>query len=177
MKALALGSLLGALYLLPFRAHAQEPEAHRLSVYLRGGVSAVLAPSRAMGGLGVGVGVRDVLKDRFILQADVSYLTLLGHVGEVRLGAGVQRGGTWSPAALATVSVLMGDALTTRTVDIPRTPRGPAGALGVVLAPLRFCSDAGSCVSVLELGAGYGTDFATAGPSIQVGLMELALAF
>ncbi len=176
MRAPVLG-LLAALSLLPSRASAQEPGAHQLSVYLRGGVSAVLAPSRAMGGLGVGVGVRDVMKDRFILQADVSYLTLLGHVGEVRLGAGIQRGGTWSPAALATVSVLMGDALTTRTENIPRTPRGPAGALGVTLAPLRFCMEGGSCVSVLELGAGYGTDFATAGPSLQIGLLELGLAF
>ncbi|QRK09172.1 hypothetical protein JQX13_03155 [Archangium violaceum] len=177
MKAPVLGLLLGALCLLPSLASAREPGAHQLSVYLRGGVSAVLAPSRAMGGLGVGVGVRDVLKDRFILQADASYLTLLGHVGEVRLGAGVQRGGTWSPAALATVSLLMGDALTTRTETIPRSPRGPAGALGVTLAPLRFCMEGGSCVSVLELGVGYGTDFATAGPSLQVGLMEMGLAF
>ncbi|QRN98125.1 hypothetical protein JRI60_03355 [Archangium violaceum] len=153
------------------------PPPDRVSVYLRGGGSLLVTPTRAMGGVGGGVGLRGVLKDRVILQVDVGYMGLLGNVREVRIGAGVQRGGTWSPSMLATVSVLRGDGLTLRTEGAPTSPRGPAGALAVVFAPFRFCSDRGSCVSLLEPGVGLGTDFATVGPIVHLGLLELGLAF
>ncbi len=164
------------LLLLPICAGAQETPSHQLSVYLRSGGGVLLAPSRSMGGFGGGLGVRDVIKDTFLLQADVNYLAGLGHVALVRAGAGIQRPGTWSPAALVTASLLAGDHLAFRTDSVPIVSRGPAGAIGLTLAPLRF-SASGRSVSVLELGAAYGTDGISGGPVFQLGLLELGVSF
>ncbi len=165
-----------ALLFLPVSAVAQEAPTHQLSAYLRSGGGVLLAPSRSMGGFGGGLGVRDVVKDTFVLQADVSYLAGLGHVALVRAGAGIQKPGVWSPAALVTASLLAGDHLAFRTDSVPNVSRGPAGALGIALAPLRF-SASGRCISVFELGVAYGTDGNSAGPVFQLGLLELGVSF
>ncbi len=165
-----------SLLLLPLCAGAQEAPTHQLSVYLRTGGGVLLSPSRSMGGFGGGVGVRDVIKDTVVLQVDVNYLAGLGHVALVRAGAGLQRAGTWSPAALVTASLLAGDHLAFRTDSVPNVSRGPAAAMGLTLAPLRF-SGSGRSISVLEFGAAYGTDGISGGPVLQLGLLELGVSF
>jgi hypothetical protein len=168
--------LAGGLLLAPLSAGAQEAPAHQLSAYLRSGATAFVGPSRTMGGVGAGVGVRDVLHGTLVVQADVSYLGALGHAMEARVGVGLQRAGVWAPGLLLTGSLLLGERLAFRTPEQPTASAGPLGVVGLSASPLRFCS-AGRCASVLELGVGYGMDGASAGPALQLGLLEVGFAF
>lgn len=153
-----------------------ERRSHSLWLYARTGLSLYLSPTKTQGGLGGGFGVRDVISDAFLVQADASYLTLLGNVAEVRLGAGVQRPGTWSPAALVTGSILIGEGLSFLTAEHPYPSRHPRWSLGVELSPFRFSSEKTS-ISVLPLGIGWGLELPGVGWHYKVGLLEVATRF
>ncbi|HSP78929.1 MAG TPA: hypothetical protein VLQ93_10385, partial [Myxococcaceae bacterium] len=127
-------------------------------------------------GLGGGVGLRATLQERFILQADLSYLLSIKNVAALRLGAGLQRRGTYTPAVLVTLSALLGDRLAFLTPEHPEPVSGPAVALGVNLAPLRFTHE-GTQISLLELGVGVGTELPGLGLSFQLGLLEVGVSF
>ena len=177
MSRLVLALLLSALFLAPFVVRAEERSPHQLSAYLRTGGSLFLSDSRTMGGFAGGAGVRDVYRNRLVLQADLSYLTMMGHVGEARLGVGVQHSvRAWTPGATVTGTLLFGQKLAYRSETQPKASTGPAAALGVDLSPLRFCSQ-DRCVSLLDLGVGYGTDGVSGGMLYRVGLMELGVRF
>ncbi|HVE83284.1 MAG TPA: hypothetical protein VND93_10575 [Myxococcales bacterium] len=150
--------------------------AQQVEVYCTSNVMVYLSGARTMGGVGGGVGVRGFPGPPFILQADVSSLLLLGNVAALRLGAGVQRSGLYSPFALVTALTLLGDRLTFLTPDHPVPVTGPAVSLGVTVAPLRFVFQ-GAEVSLLQLGAGLGTDLPGLGISYSLGLMEVGAAF
>lgn len=157
-------------------ARAQEAVEHHVTFYSRAGGQVYLSEARTTGGLGGGVGVRDTLGERLILQADLSYLMMLGNVGVLRLGAGLQRPGTYTPAVLLTLSTFFGDRLAFLSPAHP-TPVGNAAlALGVSLAPVRFTHQ-GFQVSVLELGVGVGSDLPGLGLSYQLGLLEIGTTF
>lgn len=164
----------------PVRAQealASPPAAgHRLSAYCTSDVRVYLSSARTMGGLGGGVGIRDTLDDRFIFQADLGYLGFAGNVAALRVGAGVQRRGLYTPAALLTLSALLGDSLSFLTPEHPTSVVGPAMSLGVMLAPLRFTLD-GAQVSLLQLGVGVGTDWPGLGVSYSLGLLEVGAMF
>ncbi|WP_375767655.1 hypothetical protein NR798_39170 [Archangium gephyra] len=160
------------LPLLATPAAAAEPQ---LTVYSRAGAMLYLSDAQTAGGIGGGVGLRATFEERFILQADVSYLMGIKNVAGLRLGAGLQRRGTYTPAVLLTLSTLMGDRLLFLTPQHP-TPPGPAPVLGVSIAPLRF-SHEGTQVSLLELGVGVGSDLPGTGMSWQLGLVEAGVSF
>lgn len=149
---------------------------HRLSAYIESGAMVYLSDARTMGGLGAGLGVRDVLGGRFVLQADLSYLGYLGNAAAVQLGAGIQTGGTYNPAALLTLTTLMGDRLSFLTAQHATPVWGPAVTLGVRVAPARF--DLGATqVSLFELGVGVGTDLPGLGLCYSVHLLEVGASF
>jgi hypothetical protein len=152
------------------------PSGHRLTLYSRAGGLVYLSDAMTTGGLGGGVGLRDTLQDRFILQADLSYLMGIGNVGALRLGAGLQRSGTYTPAVLVTLNAVMGDHLTFLTSAHPTPLRGPALSLGLSVAPLRF-TQGGMQLSLLELGVGAGTDLPGLGLAWQLGLLEVGTTF
>ncbi|MFL5354638.1 hypothetical protein [Archangium sp.] len=187
MKRLHSGGLLACVLVLLSTgdARAQEavaapagvlPAGHRLTLYGRGGALVYLSDAMTTGGIGGGVGLRDTLQDRFILQADLSYLMGLGNVVALRLGAGMQRRGTYTPAVLATLTTVVGDRLTFLTPAHPTPVRGPAVALGLSVAPLRF-TEGGLQLSLLELGVGLGADLPGWGLAWQLGLLEVGTSF
>src|SRR5690606_1849652 len=94
MTRLVSTMLLGVVLSLP--AHAVE---HQLSAHARTGALVHLSGSQSAGGAGFALGLRDTLDERFILGGDLGYLFLIGNALSVRLFAGVQRKGTWVPAA------------------------------------------------------------------------------
>lgn len=150
---------------------------HQLSLYLRGTGMVYTSDARTIGGVGGGIGVRDTVDDRYLFQADVSTLGLLGKVLAVRAGAGLQWGtGTWRPAALLSVTALMGDRLNFLTTAHPTPLKGPAVSLGVSAAPVRFSLGA-TQLSLLELGVGVGPELPGAGLALHVGLVEVSASF
>jgi len=155
---------------------AQSNAAFRIGAYLRSGVTVHLAPSQTMGGMGGGAGVRLWFSNRWVAQADFNYLTLVGNVGEIRLGAGIQRPGMWTPTAMATVSMLIGDRLSFRTAEHPWPSVGPVVTGGITIAPLRFMHE-NRTISVLELGIGAKPDFPGAGITYSLGLLEIGAVF
>ncbi|QRK05627.1 hypothetical protein JQX13_36565 [Archangium violaceum] len=159
-------------------ARAQESSStrHRLSIYATAGAQVYLSDTRTIGGVGGGIGVRDTLNDRFILQADLSYLSLLGNTASFRVGAGVQRSGSYAPAALLTVSTLFGERLSFLTPEHPTRISGPGVTVGITAAPVRFDLQSVQ-VSVLQLGVGVGSDLPGLGLSYSVGLLEVGAAF
>ena len=178
MKHHVLASLLVGALLASGGAHAQpSDEAHRLTLYTRTAALAYFSEARTTGGIGGGVGLRDTLWDRYILQADLSLLLGLGSVGALRLGAGVQwRMGGYTPAILATLQTVVGSQLSFLTDAHPTPVRGPAVALGVSLAPVRF-TQGPLHLSLLELGVGLGSDFPGRGLCWQMGLVEAGTSF
>jgi hypothetical protein len=176
MKTQWMAGIVCGLLLAPLTTEAREAPPHQLSAYLRSGATAFVGPSRTMGGMGVGVGVRDLIHGTLVVQADVSYLGALGHATEARVGVGLQRSGVWAPGLLLTGSLLLGERLAFRTPEQPTASVGPLGVVGLSVSPLRFCSG-GRCASVLELGAGYGTDGASGGTALQLGLLEVGFTF
>ncbi|HEX5746345.1 MAG TPA: hypothetical protein VFZ09_08875 [Archangium sp.] len=157
-------------------APAAEAPVHRFGVYSRGGVHAYLSNSRSVGVFGGSVGVRDIIQDRFILQADVGFLTNLGNAVPVQLAAGVQRKGLYSPAALLTLTSFFGERLTFVTVDHPVAIRTPPVALGFLLAPARF-NVAGGEISLLEFGLGVSPEFPGWGVAYQLNLVSVGVSF
>lgn len=148
----------------------------RIGAYLRSGVTVHLAPSQSMGGMGGGAGVRLWYSNRWIAQADFNYLTLVGNVGEIRLAAGIQRPGMWTPAALATISMLIGERLSFHTAEHPWPSVGPVVTGGITIAPLRFMHE-NRTISVLEFGIGAKPDFPGTGVTYSIGLLEIGIVF
>jgi hypothetical protein len=149
---------------------------HQLSVYVRTGLAAYLSDARTIGGIGGGLGIRDTVRERFILQADVNYLAYIGNTVGLNVGAGLQRSGMYSPAVLLTASALLGDQLSFLSSEHPRPPRHPAFSLGLSVAPVRF-SVKGMQLSLFELGAGVGTDLPGLGLSYRLGLLEVGASW
>jgi hypothetical protein len=166
-----------SLLVLVALADAPEaPSAHQWSVYARSGLTAYLSSARTQGGLGGGVGLRDTVGSRWLLQADVNGLTGLGSVLAVRLGAGVQHtGGVWTPAALVSLTGLFGDQLGFLMPGETGVSRSPALGLGLTLAPARF-TWGGAQVSLVELGVGGGVDGASRGLVYGLTLLEVGVA-
>lgn len=144
--------------------------------YLRTGARGYLSDARTMGGVGGGVGVRAQLGAPFFAQADLSYLTQIGNVADLRLGFGVQRSGTWAPSARLSVGSLFGDRLSFLTEAHPTPLRGPVLSLGIAIAPLRWTHGT-TTVSVFELELGVGSDLPGLGLAVGVGLLETAFRF
>jgi hypothetical protein len=165
-----------ALVLLASLATApEEPTAHQLSLYGRSGLTAFLSNARSQGGVGGGVGLRDTLAERWLLQADLNALTGLGSVLEARVGVGAQRRGFWRPAALVTFTGLFGDRLSFAFPEQTQPTRGPALGVGVTLAPVRFGLGQAQ-VSLLELSAGLGPDTSGRGLLCGLTLLEVGVA-
>jgi hypothetical protein len=159
------------------RAGAEpEPPQHRLSVYFTTGGAAYLSQARTFGGIGGGVGLRDTVGQYLLLQADVSYLMMIGNAGVVRVGAGLQRPGPYAPAALLTLSCFLGERLSFLTPQHPEPVTGPAVAAGLLLAPLRFVHE-GTQVSLLQLNVGVGSDLPGLGVGYRVDAVEVGLSF
>ena len=152
------------------------PEGHRLTFYSRAGALVYLSDAMTTGGVGGGVGVRDTLHDRFILQADLNYLMVVGNAAALRLGAGLQRSGTYTPAVLLSLTTVVGDRLIFLTPEHPTPVRLPAMSLGLNVAPLRF-TQGGMQLSVLEFGVGVGTNLPGLGVTWQLGLLEAGTSF
>jgi hypothetical protein len=173
--------LVSSLVLLgPASARAEEPlsseSGHRLGAYFSAGLQLYSSEARTAGGIGGSVGIRDTLRDRFILQADLSYLAFMGNALSLRLGAGVQRSGVYTPAVLLTWSTLRGDRVTFLTPQHPTPVKGPATTLGLLLAPIRF-THRGTQVSLLEFGVGVGTELPGLGLSYHLNLLEVGASF
>lgn len=149
---------------------------HRLAVYSFGGAMFYLSTARTIGGGGGGLGIRDTVQDRFIFQADVSYLTLIGNTGAVRLGAGLQRSGVYTPAILLTLSTLFGDQFSFLTPDHPTAVTRPTLALGVDIAPLRFTAGT-TQLSLFEFGVGVGTDLPGLAVQYHLNVLEIGTSF
>lgn len=150
--------------------------AHRITAYVHSGVGLFLSDFRTMGGIGGGLGVRDTLEDRFILQADVRYLLGLGNAVELRAGAGLQRRGTWTPAALVVVSGMAGGGMRFMTSARATPVVAPALTVGLQIAPLRF-THSGTQFSLFELGVGVGSEWPGRGVSMHLTLLEAGTTF
>ncbi|OJT25090.1 hypothetical protein BO221_11980 [Archangium sp. Cb G35] len=173
-----------ALGLVPAtsRAADEQPAAdaapvHRFSVYSRGGVQAYLSPTRSTGMFGGSFGVRDIIQDRFILQADVGYLMNFGNVVPVQVAAGMQhRLGFYTPAALVTLTGFLGERVTFLDAEHPSVNRVPPIAAGVLLAPARFTLE-GAQLSILEFGVGVSPEFPGLGVAYQLNLIDVGVSF
>ncbi|HYO68056.1 MAG TPA: hypothetical protein VEU33_18455 [Archangium sp.] len=151
------------------------PPPHQLSLYGRSGASIYLSSARTHGGVGGGFGLRDTVDGRWLLQVDANALTGLGTAFAVRVGAGVQRQGWWTPAALVSLTGLFGDRLDFLTPEHPVPVAGPSVGLGLTLAPARFTLGKAQ-VSVFELGVGVGTDSPGLGLLYGLTLLEVGVA-
>lgn len=159
----------------PAPAPASAPDV-RVAAYLRSGLTVHIAPSQTIGGLGGGPGIRFSFPKRWFVQADLSYLGLIGNAGELRFGGGVQRSGLWTPSAIATISMLFGERFSFRTAEHPWPSSGPVITGGISLAPLRFTKD-NRTVSLFELGVGIKPDFPGVGLTYSVGILEIGHTF
>jgi len=176
------GLLLAFWLAMPFDAQAQlrsgdqAPPLHQLSLYVPFGADLYLSNNRTLGGLGGGLGVRDTVQDRFLLQAELDYLMGLRNAGMFRLGAGVQRQGLYAPAAMLVLSGLFGEGFNFLTPQHPSQITFPAMALGLSVAPARFVLS-GTQVSLLEVGIGIGSDLPGVGVHYHLRLLEVAASF
>lgn len=177
LTCVVLGVAAGARHAFAEAEAASAPASpHRLSAYASGGLQLYLSDARTAGGVGGGLGIRDTLRDRFILQADASYLMFLGNALSVRVAAGVQRRGLWTPAVLLSVSTFWGDHLTFLTPEHPTPIAGPAVALGLSVAPLRFSFE-GTQVSLVEVGLSVGAELPGIGIAYQIRALEVGASF
>ncbi|OJT21381.1 hypothetical protein BO221_26530 [Archangium sp. Cb G35] len=149
---------------------------HRFTVYFTTGGAAYLSEARTFGGIGGGLGLRDTVGQYLLLQADVSYLMMVGNAGVLRVGAGLQRPGVYAPAALFTLSCFWGERLSFLTPQHPEPVAGPAVAAGLLLAPLRFVHDR-TGVSLFQLNVGVGSDLPGAGLGLRVDVAEVGISF
>lgn len=167
--------LLSTLATSPMPDGEAVPPRHQLSLYAHSGAAVYLSPARTQGGVGGGFGLRDTVDGRWLLQVDASGLTGLGSVLAVRVGAGVQRQGWWSPAALVNLTGLFGDRIDFLTPEHVRPVQGPSLGLGLTLAPARF-NLGRTQVSVFEVGVGVGTDRPGLGLLYGLTLLEVGVA-
>ncbi len=146
-----LGPLVVALHL----SFGAPPELEVMPVFHQGGVL-VSGGDVTAGGLGGGLGVQLVVDRRWLAQADVGLLWLMGQAWLARVAVGVQRDAPWSPAGWLTLQTLWGDRVEHIGPDALRPPI-PTWGLGLRASLLRF-GGASGVVSALELGVA--TDFA-----------------
>jgi len=178
LRALALSALLAS----PVAAASDDqrlgdvvpPTGHRLHLSFGAGAQAYLSDTRTMGGVGGSIGLRDVYRDVLLLEADASYLFLIGNVLALRGGVGVQWPGLYSPAATLHLGVLLGDRFSFLQPGQPIPGPTPTLTAGLVLSPLRFATPRG-IVSVLQLGMGLGTELPALGTSVYLGLLEISV--
>jgi hypothetical protein len=156
-------------------AVAAAPD-HVLSASAHTGVNLYLSRARTAGGLGGGIGVRDTLRERWFVSADVSYLAQVGNAVDLQLGFGMQRRGLWNPSVAVVASALFGSQLTFMVDERTEPVRGPAVSLGIHGAPLKFSSGS-AWASALELGVGAGLDFPGVGLSVRVMLLRVGASF
>lgn len=173
--ALALGLAMAGT---PGSTSAEETPAprHRLSLYVTTGALAYLSEAQTLGGLGGGLGLRDTLDGRFILQADINYLGYIRNAAALRVSAGAQLRGRYAPAALLTLTTLVGERLSFLTPEHPSRITGPAMSVGLTLAPIRFDLPQVQ-FSLLQLGVGVGSDLPGLGLSYSLGLLEVGATF
>lgn len=157
-------------------AEAPPTPAHQFSVYGRSGVQVYLSDTRSTGMFGGSLGVRDTIHGRFILQADVGYLTNFGNVVPVQVAAGIQRQGFYTPSALLTFTGFLGDRVNFLSAEHPSLIRTPPLALGVLLAPARFTVE-GAQLSLLEFGLGVSPEFPGLGLAYQLNVIDVAVSF
>ncbi|WNG42721.1 hypothetical protein F0U60_00385 [Archangium minus] len=109
-----------------------------------------------------------------LVETEMRHLPMLGHMAEMHLSAGSRDGGVCLPELVISLTT-MGDPL------IPRpeaySPRGPAGSLGVTLAPLRYCGGGGLEVSLFGLDMAYETSEGSSGTALQMGLLGASFDF
>jgi hypothetical protein len=86
------------------------------------------------GGAGGGAGVQLTVRRLFLAQLDVSALWMFGNAVSTRLAAGVQRDGTWSPAAWISWGTLWGERMEFLHGD-GRRPGIPSWSLGLRVSP------------------------------------------
>lgn len=168
--------LLASSCLLASTPEVESTPTHQVGLYGRMGFAGFSSSARTQAGIGGGVGVRDVLHGQWLLQADVSGLVGLGGLLEVRLGAGWQRPGFWSPSARLELSALLGQQVGFVRPGSESLPGSFTAALGAVLAPVRF-SLSGACVSVLEVSVGAGPDPRGWGLRLGLTLLEIGTTF
>jgi hypothetical protein len=171
-----LGLLLGSTASAQEDAAPAKPGAHRITAYVHSGLGLFLSDFRTMGGIGGGLGVRDTVNERFIFQADARYLLGLGNAVELRAGAGIQRQGTWTPAALVMISGRAGGGMRFMTSARSTPVVAPALTVGLQLAPLRF-THSGTQFSLFELGVGVGSEWPGRGVSMHLTLLEAGTSF
>lgn len=155
---------------------AQPMPEHLLSLYLSPAAVAYLSVGRTQVGLGGRVGIRDVFRDRFVFQADAGYLQYVGRFASLRLGAGIQRQGTWTPMVGVSLLALLGEQLRFSTAAHPDLASGPILAAGLTVQPLRFGAGAVT-LSLLEVGAALAPDAPGVGWAFSVGFGEVSVAF
>ena len=165
------------------RAEAPAPS-HQLTASARLGAMAYLSRFQTAGGIGGGLGVRDTIDGRYLLELDAMHLVEIGSAFGFRIAAGLQRSERdehgsarfWIPSVMVTGTMFAGDRLRFLTADHPTPVVAPATAIGLAVAPLRFVAG-GTEISLLELGAGLGWDFPGLGTSISVSLIEVGARF
>jgi hypothetical protein len=165
--------VLAALVLLVAPVAAAE---HRHELFARTGLTLHLGPGQTAGGVGGAIGLRRVIDERFLLQGDAGWLAAIGSVLSLRAAAGVQRSGTWMPAAFATLTVLAGHRLRFVSGDREAPVAAPPLSLGLALAPFRFGHE-GATVSLFEFGLGAGWDFPGRAAVYQVSILEVGARF
>jgi len=127
----------------------------QLTPHVRQGLALHRSSSVLAGGVGGAVGAEVGWDERYLAAADVGLLWLLGNAGTVRLSVGVQRAGTWAPAAWLSGTVLFASRLELLDEQGDRPPL-PNWGLSLRASPLRLVNRTG-IATVLE--PGIGTDF------------------
>lgn len=105
----------------------------------------------------------------------LSHGVILGHVAELHLGTGSRERGVCPPEVVVTLTKV-GDPLEPQPEASPLFSRGPAGSLGMTLAPLRL-RGSGYEVSVLGLEMAYETREGASSTALQVGLFGVDFSF
>lgn len=124
------------------------------------------------GGAGGGLGLELEWNRRYLVQTDLTVLLSMGNTVAWRTAVGLERQGTWAPAAWATIGVILGDRVEVLAEDGRRPPL-PTWAAGVRGSALRFRNESGF-VSIAELGVG--TDFG-GGLWLELTILEAGARF
>jgi hypothetical protein len=161
--------------LLARGASAEEGQRSvRMTLFAQSGAVGYLSRVQTAAGIGGGLGARATFDERWLAQVDANLLALIGDVSSARVGVGLQRSGTWRPAALLTLSAFFGERLRFLTDEHPEPVTLPGLALGAHIAPLRFRA-ASAEVSAFEIGIGAGWDFPGAGLALNLTLLQVGI--
>lgn len=131
-------------------AQAEPATPLEISATIHQGATLLTSPRQTTGGLGGGIGVEVAYHDRYLAQADIAALWMIGTPIATRIAAGAQRRGRWAAAAWITATAIWGSRI--EIVTAPETrPAWPAWGIGLRVSPLRFRGALGT-VSALEAG-------------------------